>query len=268
MVVVGGGLLGLEMAASLREVGTKVSIIQRTSRFLNRQLDPLGSQLLQEEMVNQGCDLYFNDEVELYYGRARLMGVGLRSGRRPDCDVLILAIGTAPNLELARDCGLACQRGVVVDAHLQTSDPSVFALGEITEFEGTLYGITAAAEQQAAVLARYLSGDVGSVYRGPAPGHRRGLRLAQRAGHQHRRGHRLRLVPPRSAAHFGGWLGNGRINLTGRFSPPEPMPTTMPPQTHTIKINLASGIVPAGDLLAIPEAAERAEVEYVQFGNR
>ncbi|MBJ6144615.1 nitrate reductase [Hymenobacter sp. BT559] len=166
VVVVGGGLLGLEMAASLREVGTKVSVIQRTSRFLDRQLDQLGSQLLQEEMENQGCDLYFNDEVELYYGRARLTGVGLKSGRRLACDAVILAIGTVPNLELARDCGLACKRGVVVDAHLQTSDPSVYALGEIAEFEGTLYGITAAAEQQAAVLARYLSGDVASQYRG------------------------------------------------------------------------------------------------------
>ncbi|MGI4762974.1 MAG: molybdopterin-dependent oxidoreductase [Janthinobacterium lividum] len=166
VVIVGGGLLGLEMAASLREVGTRVTIIQRISRFLDRQLDALGSQLLQDEMVDQGCDLYFNDEVELYYGRARLTGVALKSGRRLDCDALILAIGTAPNIELARDCGLACQRGVVVDAHLQTSDPSVFALGEIAEFKGTLYGITAAAEQQAAVLASYLSGNVASQYGG------------------------------------------------------------------------------------------------------
>ncbi|MDO7885547.1 nitrate reductase [Hymenobacter cheonanensis] len=166
VVIVGGGLLGLEMAASLREAGTRVTIIQRISRFLDRQLDALGSQLLQEEMVDQGCDLYFNDEVELYYGRARLTGVGLKSGRRLACDALILAIGTVPNSELARESGLACQRGVVVNAHLQTSDPSVFALGEIAEFRGVLYGITAAAEQQAAVLARYLSGDVASQYRG------------------------------------------------------------------------------------------------------
>jgi ferredoxin-nitrate reductase len=166
VVIVGGGLLGLEMAASLREVGTKVTIVQRISRFLDRQLDPLGSQLLQDEMVDQGCDLFFNDQVELFYGRSRLTGVGLQSGRRIDCDALILAIGTVPNLELARECGLVCRRGVVVDAHLQTSDPSVFALGEIAEFEGTLYGITAAAEQQAAVLAHYLSGDVGSFYQG------------------------------------------------------------------------------------------------------
>ncbi|UOG74947.1 molybdopterin-dependent oxidoreductase [Hymenobacter tibetensis] len=166
VVIVGGGLLGLEMAASLREVGTKISIIQRTSRFLDRQLDPLGSQLLQDEMRDQGCDLYFNDEVELYYGRARLTGVGLKSGRRLECDALILAIGTVPNLELARECGLECRRGVVVNERLETSDTSVFALGEIAEFQGVLYGITAAAEQQAAVVARYLSGDVGSHYHG------------------------------------------------------------------------------------------------------
>ena len=64
--------------------------------------------------------------------------------RRLGCDAVILAIGTVPNLKLARDCGLACKRGVVVDAHLQTSEPSVYALGKIAEFKGTLYGITAA----------------------------------------------------------------------------------------------------------------------------
>jgi ferredoxin-nitrate reductase len=166
VVIVGGGLLGLEMAASLREVGTRVTIVQRTSRFMGQQLDQLGSQLLQEEMTDQGCDLYFNDEVELFYGRARLTGVGLKSGRRLTCDALIMATGTVPNLELARDCGLACKRGVVVNGHLQTSDPSVFAVGEIAELNGALYGITAAAEQQATVLARYLSGDVASHYQG------------------------------------------------------------------------------------------------------
>jgi ferredoxin-nitrate reductase len=166
VVIVGGGLLGLEMAASLREMGARITIIQRISRFLDRQLDALGSQLLEEEMTDQGCNLYFNDEVELYYGRSRLTGVGLKSGRRLDCDALIMAIGTVPNLELARASGLECKRGVLVDARLQTSDPNVYALGEIAEFEGTLYGITAAAEQQAAVVARYLSGDVASYYAG------------------------------------------------------------------------------------------------------
>ncbi|MGI4866888.1 MAG: molybdopterin-dependent oxidoreductase [Janthinobacterium lividum] len=166
VVIAGGGLLGLEMAAALRGLGMRVSVVQRSARFLDRQLDELGSQFLRQEMEQQGCDLYFNDEVRQYYGHSRLTGVSLKSGGHLPCDALLLAIGTTPNVELARAAGLAGGRGVEVDAHLQTSDPSVYALGEIAEFEGLLYGITAAAEQQAAVLARYLSGDIASCYQG------------------------------------------------------------------------------------------------------
>ncbi|RKD18703.1 NAD(P)H-nitrite reductase [Pelobium manganitolerans] len=166
VLIIGGGLLGLEMAASLRELGVQITIVQRISRFLSRQLDALGSQLLHEEMVDQGCDIYYDDEVELYYGRDKLTGVGLRSGRKINCDAVILAIGTTPNIELAKECGLACKKGVLVDERLQTSDENVFAIGEIAEFGGTLYGITAAAEQQAEVVAKYLHGDIASVYGG------------------------------------------------------------------------------------------------------
>lgn len=166
VVIVGGGLLGLELGASLCESEFKVTIIQRISRFLDRQLDPLGSQLLHEEMIDQGCEIYYNDEVQLINGQTRVTGVRLNSGRTLNCDAVVFAIGTVPNTELARDCGLDCKRGVVVDERLQTSDPDVFAIGEIAEFNGMLYGITAAAEQQAEVLAGYLNGDISSFYKG------------------------------------------------------------------------------------------------------
>lgn len=166
VVIVGGGLLGLEMAASLREMGVKITIIQRTSKFLNRQLDDLGSRLLHEEMADQSCDIYYDDEVQLYYGRSKLTGIGLKSGRKINCDAMIIAIGTTPNLEIAKECGLECRRGVIVNERLQTSDPDIYAIGEIAEFNGTLYGITAAAEQQAEVVAGYMNGDIASYYKG------------------------------------------------------------------------------------------------------
>jgi ferredoxin-nitrate reductase len=166
VVIVGGGLLGLELAASLREVGVRITIIQRISRFLDRQLDILGSQLLHEEMVDQGCDIYYNDEVQVFYGQEQLTGIRLKSGQYIECDAMVIAIGTVPNIELAKECGLACQRGVIVNERLQTSDPSIFAVGEIAEFKGFLYGITAAAEQQADIVAKNLLGDIAAGYDG------------------------------------------------------------------------------------------------------
>ncbi len=166
VVIVGGGLLGLELAASLREVGVRITIIQRISRFLDRQLDVLGSQLLEEEMADQGCDMYFNDEVQQYFGQEQLTAIKLKSGVYLECDALVIAIGTIPNAELARVSGIDCQRGVIVDEKLQTSDPNIYAIGEIAEFKGFLYGITAAAEHQADVVAKYINGDISSRYEG------------------------------------------------------------------------------------------------------
>jgi ferredoxin-nitrate reductase len=166
VVIVGGGLLGIELAASLREVNVRVTIVQRISRLMDRQLDILGSQLLHEELVDKGIEIYYNDEIDRFLGGSTLSGISLKSGVSIDCQAVVIAIGTTPNAELARTAGLQTGRGVVVNEYLQTSDPSIYAVGEIAEFHGFLYGITAAAEQQAAIVAQHLSGDIGQVYEG------------------------------------------------------------------------------------------------------
>jgi ferredoxin-nitrate reductase len=170
-VIVGGGLLGLEMAASLREIDVKVTVIQRIDRFMDRQLDPLGSQILHEEIVARGIDVYYNDEVEQFYGsekegRLAIEGIRLKSGRKLDCNAIIVAAGTIPTIELAKNAGLECNRGVIVNDYLQTSDSDIFACGEIAEWNKQMWGITAAAEQQAEIVAKYLAGDWASPYKG------------------------------------------------------------------------------------------------------
>jgi ferredoxin-nitrate reductase len=166
VVIVGGGLLGIELAASLREVGVQVTIVQRISRLMDRQLDPLGSQLLHEELTDKGVEIYYNDEIERFLGDTTVNGIRLKSGLLIDCQAIVIAIGTVPNIEIAKAAGIECKRGVVVDEYLQTNDPAVFAIGEIAEFKGFLYGITAAAEQQAEVVARFLGGDISTYYSG------------------------------------------------------------------------------------------------------
>lgn len=166
VMIVGGGLLGIELAASLREIGVEVALLQRTSRLMNRQLDPLGSRLLDEELTDKGVEILYNDEIDRFLGDKDLTGIRLKSSLVVDCQAIVIAIGTTPNIEIARESGLSCKRGVVVDEYLQTSDRAVFAIGEIAEFKGALYGITAAAEQQAEVVARYLSGDISRYYQG------------------------------------------------------------------------------------------------------
>lgn len=166
VVIVGGGLLGIELAASLREVGVDICVVQRISRLMDRQLDVLGSQLLHEELEEKGVDIYYNDEIERFLGSGNITGVKLKSGLEIPCQAVVIAIGTIPNIELAKASNIEHKRGVVVNEYLQTSDPSIYAIGEIAEFKGFLYGITAAAEQQAEIVARHLSGDIAHYYEG------------------------------------------------------------------------------------------------------
>jgi len=166
VVIVGGGLLGIEMAGALLGIGHRIVLVQRSSRLMDRQLDPTAAGLLHEELVERGVEILYEDEVRSYGEGPVISEVLLRSGRRIACDAALVAVGTTPNLELAREAGLHCRRGVVVDGFLATSHPQVYALGEIAEFEGSLYGITAAAEEQAMALVRHLEGDPTQPYTG------------------------------------------------------------------------------------------------------
>ncbi len=166
VVIAGGGLLGIELAAALNEIGTEVIIIQRISRLMDRQLDPLGSQLLHEELTDKGIVIHYDDEISRLYGNESINRIQLKSGVMLDCSALVVAVGTVPVIDLAREAGLECKRGIEVNEYLRTSDPSIYAVGEIAEFRGFMYGITAAAEEQAAVVASYLNGDISNPYKG------------------------------------------------------------------------------------------------------
>ncbi|MCF6278788.1 MAG: molybdopterin-dependent oxidoreductase [Flavobacteriaceae bacterium] len=169
VIIIGGGLLGLELAATLNKKNIQITIIQRASRLMERQLDLVASRLLAQDVQERGIQIYFDNEVSTVFeveGSSCKLSVTLKTGRVIYGNAVVYAIGTIPNIEIARQVKLDCRRGVVVNKHLQTSDPSIFALGEIAEFDNFLYGITSAAEQQADIAVKFILGDLSSIYRG------------------------------------------------------------------------------------------------------
>ena len=121
---------------------------------------------MHEELTSKGIEIFYNDEVDRFLGKEKINGIRLKSGLLIGCQSVVIAIGTVPNIEIARTSEIECKRGVVVDEYLRTSDENIFAIGEIAEYKGFLYGITAAAEQQAEIVARFLAGDISKYYEG------------------------------------------------------------------------------------------------------
>src|SRR5476651_1490635 len=158
VVVVGGGLLGLEAAYGLARAGAPVTLIHLMDRLMERQLDAPAAELLKSLVERKGIKVLLNANTARLHGETRVEGVELTDGRRIDADAVIFAAGIRPNVALAREAGIAVNRGIVVDDHLQTGAPDIFALGECAEHRGVCYGLVEPAYEQARVLARHLAG--------------------------------------------------------------------------------------------------------------
>src|SRR6188472_3800933 len=158
VVVVGGGLLGLEAAYGLSKAGAPVTLVHLMDRLMERQLDAPAAELLKSLVERKGIEILLNANTARIHGVTRVEGVELSDGRRIDADAVIFAAGIRPNITLAREAGIAVNRGIVVDDHLQTGASDVFAIGECAEHRGICYGLVEPAYEQARVLARHLAG--------------------------------------------------------------------------------------------------------------
>jgi nitrite reductase (NADH) large subunit len=158
VVVVGGGLLGLEAAYGLARGGASVTLIHLMDRLMERQLDSPAAALLKSLVERKGIKVVLNANTARLHGETRVEAIELTDGRSIDTDAVIFAAGIRPNIGLAKDAAIAVNRGVVVDDHLQTAAPDIFALGECAEHRGVCYGLVEPAYEQAGVLARHLAG--------------------------------------------------------------------------------------------------------------
>ncbi len=162
VVVVGGGLLGLEAAYGLARRGARVTLVHLMDRLMERQLDAPAAELLKSLVERRGIRILLNANTVRLHGETHVEGVELADGRRIDADAVIFAAGIRPNVALAKDAGIPVNRGIVVDDGLQTGAPDIFALGECAEHRGICYGLVEPAYEQAGVLARHLAGAAAS----------------------------------------------------------------------------------------------------------
>lgn len=157
-VVIGGGLLGLEAAYGLAKAGADVTLLHLMDRLMERQLDERAASMLRREVEARGVKVLLEAETARVEGNDRVEAVTLKDGRRLPADLVVVAVGIRPNADLAREAGIAVNRGILVDDHLETSVPGIHAIGECAEHNGLCYGLVEPAYEQARALAEHLAG--------------------------------------------------------------------------------------------------------------
>jgi nitrite reductase (NADH) large subunit len=159
-VVLGGGLLGLEAANGLIARGMKVTVIHNKPYLLNRQLDEAAAKMLQSELEQRGIQFKLGNGIKSLIGddSQHISSILLEDGTSIPCNLFVMAIGIQPNMALAQQAGLYCERGIVVNDTLQTYDPSIYAVGECIQHRGQTFGLVAPLFDQAKVCANHLSG--------------------------------------------------------------------------------------------------------------
>jgi nitrite reductase (NADH) large subunit len=165
-VVIGGGLLGLEAARGLQVQGCSVTVVHLMQTLMERQLDPDGGQYLTGKMEALGIRVLLGRTTTAVVGNGHVQGVALEDGTIVEADLVVVAAGIRPNVALAYKAALAVNRGIVVNDHMETSDPDVFAVGECVEHRGICYGLVAPLYEQGKVLAATITGNKGPVYTG------------------------------------------------------------------------------------------------------
>jgi nitrite reductase (NADH) large subunit len=157
-VVIGGGLLGIEAAYGLAKAGVAVTLIHLMDRLMERQLDIRTAAMLKRAVEAKGIEVLLETATARLVGNERVESVELKDGRILPADTVVIAVGIAPNAEVARSANLAVNRGIVVDDELSTSNPDIFAIGECAEHRGVCYGLVEPANDQAQVLAERFAG--------------------------------------------------------------------------------------------------------------
>jgi nitrite reductase (NADH) large subunit len=166
-VVIGGGLLGLEAAKGLMTHNVEVTVVEMAPWLMSVQLDEAGGKVLGQTIEKLGIKALTGTTTKELFGHVHVQGVRFADGTEIPADMVVISAGIRPNVDLAKECGIACERAIVVDDQLRTGDPAVFGVGECVQHNGMIYGLVAPLWEQTKVLAKVLTGaDSTAAYTG------------------------------------------------------------------------------------------------------
>ena len=156
-IIIGGGLLGLEAANGLMQQGMQVKVVHIVDTLMERQLDDPAAKMLKESLEERGMEFLMGAQTESIQGNGKVEKVLFKDGSSVDTDIVVMAVGIRPNIELAQSAGIHCERGIVVNDTMQTFDPRIYSVGECVQHRNQTYGLVAPLFEMAKVCANHLA---------------------------------------------------------------------------------------------------------------
>ncbi len=166
IVIIGGGLLGLEIANSVLNQGKSVTIVEYFPYLLPRQLDQEGATILQKILENRGIKFHLGSTVKVLTGDNYVQGVTLVNGKEIPAGLVLTCVGIRCNTDLAKKIKLQTNKGIIVNDYLETSKPDIFAAGDVAEHKGIIYGLWTPAQEQGKIAANNMVSQRSKIYNG------------------------------------------------------------------------------------------------------
>lgn len=170
-IVIGGGLLGLELSRQIKLAGLDTRVVEYFPRLLPKQLDTECGNMLKEEIKNMGIEVELDAKTQkvLVNDSDSAKGILLKNGSEYHADIILVQAGVHPNIDLAKKAGLETNRGIIIDEYLQTSEKDIYAVGDCVEYKGETWGIIPACMEQSKILAATIAGKEKKEYKGTTP---------------------------------------------------------------------------------------------------
>lgn len=168
-IVIGGGLLGLELANQVKDSGLETTVVEFFPRLLPRQLDEECGTMLKQEIESRGIKVILSATTEEILGNGTVSGIKLKDGTIIDAGIVLIQAGIRPIIDIANDAGIETNRGIIVNEFLETSEKNIYAVGDCLEYKEQIWGIIPACMEQSKIVAASVIGSKKVGYEGTTP---------------------------------------------------------------------------------------------------